>query len=137
MRSIAIESQRASNAASLKIDQQYPEHTGCPAGNLQQRHLEDLSILKLADRTKRGRADNSPDYWAATTWLKDHWPESKTEVLPPSHKTPSREEATQGTNGAPSTALDTSQSHSTDDALDDLLVDNVRRVFPDAQIEVV
>ena len=40
------------------------------------RYLEDLLLLKMAVRTKQGvsAADNSPDYWEATDWLREHWP---------------------------------------------------------------
>ena len=53
------------------------------------RYLEDLSILKLATRQKSGAADNSPDLWAASTWLRQYWPKLKgeTEKYPPAHKT--------------------------------------------------
>jgi hypothetical protein len=40
------------------------------------RHLEDLALLGLADRDKTSKADNAPDLWAASKWLRDHWPES-------------------------------------------------------------
>ena len=53
------------------------------------RYLEDLSILKLATRQKYSAADNSPDLWAASAWLRKYWPEleSKTDKYPPAHKT--------------------------------------------------
>ena len=53
------------------------------------RYLEDLSILKLAIRQKRSAADNSPDLWAASTWLRKYWPEqeSKTDKYLPAQKT--------------------------------------------------
>jgi hypothetical protein len=38
------------------------------------RHLEDLSLLRLADRTKESDAPNAPDLWAATEWLREYWP---------------------------------------------------------------
>jgi hypothetical protein len=51
------------------------------------RHLEDLLLLRLAQRTKKKPhpaddpggegdepADNAPYYWRATDWLDDHWP---------------------------------------------------------------
>jgi hypothetical protein len=52
------------------------------------RYLEDLSILRLADHTKQSHADNAPDLWQASAWLRDYWPESETEKypLPPRHK---------------------------------------------------
>jgi hypothetical protein len=57
------------------------------------RYLEDLSILKLADRRKQSAADNAPDLWVASAWLRRFWPESQpeseTEKYPPSHQTPS------------------------------------------------
>lgn len=51
------------------------------------RHLEDLTLLRLAKRTKHSAADNAPDLWEATTWLREYWPESETEKYPPQHKT--------------------------------------------------
>ena len=34
------------------------------------RYLEDLAMLQLAVRTKSGDADNSPDLWQASDWLR-------------------------------------------------------------------
>ncbi|HZO66333.1 MAG TPA: DUF3854 domain-containing protein [Kribbellaceae bacterium] len=48
------------------------------------RHLEDLSLLKVAERSKTGAGTNSPDLWMATTWLREHWPESRTQMYQPS-----------------------------------------------------
>jgi hypothetical protein len=48
--------------------------------NTAHRHLDDLALLKMADRTKYNDADNAPDYWSASTWLREHWPESTTEM---------------------------------------------------------
>lgn len=39
-------------------------------------HLDDLCLLGLADRTRRGDAVNSPDYWMASKLLRCLWPES-------------------------------------------------------------
>ncbi len=48
------------------------------------RYLEDLSILRLAVHGKQSKADNSPDLWAASDWLREYWPgESKTDKYPP------------------------------------------------------
>jgi hypothetical protein len=38
------------------------------------RILEDLTLLGVADHTKKSDADNSPDLWAASDWLREHWP---------------------------------------------------------------
>jgi hypothetical protein len=51
------------------------------------RYLEDLSLLKIAVHTKQGVADNSPDCWEASRWLREYWPESKTEKYTHAHKT--------------------------------------------------
>ena len=51
------------------------------------RHLDDLVLLGLAERTKKKPTDkptdgdgdpagNSPYYWRRTDWLHDHWPPS-------------------------------------------------------------
>ena len=76
------------------------------------RYLEDLSILRLAVRTKRGTAGNSPDYWVASDWLREYWPlqESETEKYPPAH-TQSTEVTEQAEDCGISTPLGTSQSH--------------------------
>jgi hypothetical protein len=44
------------------------------------RHLEDLALLGLADRTRASEADNAPDLWAASQWLRDSWPDPKSET---------------------------------------------------------
>jgi hypothetical protein len=44
------------------------------------RHLEDLSLLGLADRERTGTADRSPDLWSSSAWLRQHWPGSRTEI---------------------------------------------------------
>jgi len=54
------------------------------------RYLEDLSLLRLAVRTKLSAADNAPDLWEASKWLRDNFPESETENYPQAHKTPVR-----------------------------------------------
>ena len=73
------------------------------------RYLEDLSILKLATRQKRSTADNSPDLWAASDWLRQYWPlpEGETEKYPPAHV------PLEGGGDAPSGSIPpgTSQSH--------------------------
>jgi hypothetical protein len=40
------------------------------------RHLEELSVLRLAERTKLNDADNSPDLWVASPLLREYWPET-------------------------------------------------------------
>jgi hypothetical protein len=42
-------------------------------------HLEDLALLGLADRTKTSKADNAPDLWSASDWLREFWPDPKSE----------------------------------------------------------
>ena len=51
------------------------------------RCLEDLSLIGLADWSKSSGADNSADLWAASSQLRELWPESKTEKYPPAHST--------------------------------------------------
>jgi hypothetical protein len=51
------------------------------------RHLEDLSIICLADHTKQSAASNAPDLWQASDWLRDFWPESRTEKYDLTDKT--------------------------------------------------
>ncbi len=48
------------------------------------RYLEDLSLLGVASRAKANGSGNSPDYWSATSWLREHWPQGTTEKNPPS-----------------------------------------------------
>ena len=38
------------------------------------RILDDLAMIGIVERTKKTAADNSPDMWAATEWLRTHWP---------------------------------------------------------------
>jgi hypothetical protein len=38
------------------------------------RLLDDLALIGIAERSKQSAADNSPDLWAASGWLRDHWP---------------------------------------------------------------
>jgi hypothetical protein len=38
------------------------------------RVLDDLALLGIATRTKKSDADNAPDLWAASEWLRDCWP---------------------------------------------------------------
>ena len=52
------------------------------------RYFEDLSILRLAERRKQNEADNSPDLWIASPWLREYRPlKSETEKYPPPHQT--------------------------------------------------
>ena len=51
------------------------------------RYLEDLSLLRIAVHTKKNDADNSPDYWEASDWLREYWPEGGTEKYTHAHKT--------------------------------------------------
>ncbi len=39
------------------------------------RQLDDLALLGIATRTKQSDADNAPDYWQASQWLRHYWPE--------------------------------------------------------------
>jgi hypothetical protein len=41
------------------------------------KHLEDLALLGMADRTKTSDADNAADLWAASAWLRDYWPKAE------------------------------------------------------------
>ncbi|MBU3684920.1 MAG: DUF3854 domain-containing protein [Mycobacterium sp.] len=38
------------------------------------RVLDDLALLGIAVMTKKSGADNSPDLWVASKWLRDSWP---------------------------------------------------------------
>jgi hypothetical protein len=44
------------------------------------RYLEDLSLLRLAVHSKQTDADNSPDRWEASDWLREYWPERESET---------------------------------------------------------
>jgi hypothetical protein len=46
-------------------------------------HLEHLTLLGLADRTKASEAANAPDYWMGTQLLRELWPESRSEMYVP------------------------------------------------------
>ena len=39
------------------------------------RVLDDLALLGIAERSKKTKADNSPDLWVASGWLREHWPQ--------------------------------------------------------------
>ena len=52
------------------------------------RYLEDLSLLGIAEHSKQSQASNAADMWQASEWLRDHWPESKTEMYLPSPSPP-------------------------------------------------
>jgi hypothetical protein len=39
------------------------------------RILDDLALLHIVERTKKTDAENSPNLWSATGWLREHWPE--------------------------------------------------------------
>jgi hypothetical protein len=83
------------------------------------RYLEDLSILRLAERTKQSTADNAPDLWEASSWLRDYFPESETLIYVYAHdnyKSGSLEEPPK----TATTVLSTSRSHFSADQDDDL-----------------
>ena len=40
------------------------------------RILDDLTLLGIAERSKKSAANNSADLWAASDWLGEHWPEN-------------------------------------------------------------
>jgi hypothetical protein len=40
------------------------------------RILDDLTLLGIAERSKKSAANNSPDLWVASDWLREHWPEN-------------------------------------------------------------
>jgi hypothetical protein len=40
------------------------------------RHLEDLALLGLADRRKKGTSEMAPDLWVASTFARNRWPAS-------------------------------------------------------------
>jgi len=89
--------------------------TGCgTATKTASRYLEDLSILGLAIRTKTSTADNSPDLWEASPWLRDYAPmfEPETEKYFYIHKTLLRGGAETAAQGSETTPSGTSQSHS-------------------------
>ena len=41
------------------------------------RTLDDLALIGIADRSKKTDADNSPDLWMGSDWLRDYWPVPK------------------------------------------------------------
>lgn len=45
-------------------------------------HLEDLSLLKIAQYSRAGDHANAPYLWSATDWLRQHWPEVTTKSTP-------------------------------------------------------
>jgi Domain of unknown function (DUF3854) len=50
------------------------------------RVLDDLSLIGLANHTKEGTANNSPDLWSSTDLLLRLWPESETEMYVPPNR---------------------------------------------------
>lgn len=56
------------------------------------RILDDLALLGIANRTKMSSADNSPDLWEATPWLREYWPSPPEKV---------RQKRTRGREGEP------------------------------------
>ena len=47
------------------------------------KHLEDLALLGMADRSKTSDADNAADLWAASAWLHDYWPRAERRCTSP------------------------------------------------------
>jgi len=94
------------------------------------RQLDDLALLGVAERTKSSAADNAPDLWEASAWLREYWPNEVRQ-----RSTTRREgEVNEGDSGsdtdtddsAASTAPRTSPSHSepcTDNSHSPRLVD--------------
>lgn len=77
------------------------------------RILDDLALIGLAEHTKAGEANNSADMWAPTGLLLRLWPESKTEIDPPSPTPQGEEEAERHTVRDAYTAHRQDLSHST------------------------
>jgi hypothetical protein len=108
------------------------------------RYLEDLSLLRLVVHSKQTDADNSPDRWEASDWLREYWPEqeSKTDKYTHAHEHYKEADRTAtGSDDPPSThtgvLLRTSQSCSAEpeplpawvtdtDKPDDLLAESPR-----------
>jgi len=68
------------------------------------RYLEDLSLLGIADHSKRSEASNAADMWRASQWLCDHWPQSETEMYLPSPNPPKGEGEASPNSSAPDDA---------------------------------
>lgn len=76
--------------------------------------LDDLALLGIVKRTKKTDADNSPDLWAATDWLREHWPKVRTKSTTRREGEVKEAEASEGSDPShndPSTAPRTSRSH--------------------------
>jgi hypothetical protein len=76
------------------------------------RQLDDLAMLGIAEHSKKSEADNSPDMWTATPWLREHWPKEVGQRNTPQPPSP-KEHATTGDRDARpvSTAPRTSLSY--------------------------
>jgi hypothetical protein len=83
------------------------------------RYLEDLSILRLAEHSKQSSADNAPDLWEASPWLRDYFPESETEKYPPAHQTLVRAIDATRLSAPASASLGISRSHFSTSAQND------------------
>ena len=73
-----------------------------------ERHLEDLMLLDLVDRSRDGTASNAAVLWRPTQWLVDHFP-SSTDKYPP-HPNPSVKSATDPRKDPPVDDIDVSTS---------------------------
>ena len=86
------------------------------------RVLDDLALLGIASRTKKSDADNAPDLWSASEWLRDCWPrkvgQKSTTRREGEVKEEESEQQADQEHTTPFTASRTFLSHSDDDPPD-------------------
>ena len=74
--------------------------------------LDDLVLLKIAERTKQGSADNSPDLWSASDWLRSYaWALKVKPKCTTKQKAKTKEEGFSPPNGTQSAPSRTFRSH--------------------------